>query len=405
MSVKGKIDKVLRWVNIWCTQFTVASMENRTCEGKTDNVLIIKIDAIGDFLIWLDSAKEYRNLYPGKKLTLMCNSACMDIAKHTGYFDDYILCNIRKFEADNKYRKELLVSLKDKHFDVMILTAYSRTIHMDMISATISAKEKYGFVCDESKTNLSRYITTAGTKKKLDSIYTKLIPASESWLMEVERNAELIRGLGIKDFKSAMPVLKPYEASEEVIPKGNYYVIFPGASTPKKMWPISKFAQIADYVFEKTGYVGYVCGSKEEKYLYDGICSSKKAETLVYDYLGKTTLLELAEVIRNAKFVISNDTSGIHFAAVTNTPSVCILGEYNYGRFLPYSYDKISDTKYQSGIAPMYICLAGMPCAKCAVGKMTSECKVCMATTGRYLCVDKIEVADVIKAIDKLIMR
>lgn len=405
MGLKGKIDKVLRWVNIWCTQFTAASMENRICEGGTDSVLIIKIDAIGDFLIWLDSAKEYRNLYPGKKLYLMCNSACMDIAKHTGYFDEYIVCNIRRFEADNDYRREMLDSLKDKCFDTMILTAYSRTIHMDMLSAGIAAKEKFGFVCDESKTNLSRYITTKGTKKKLDKIYTRLIPASDKWVMEVERNAELIRGLGLKDFKSAMPVLKPYDAPEDVIPSGDYYVIFPGASTPKKMWSVEKFAKAADYVFENSGYTGYVCGSKDEKYLYDGIVANKKADTKVEDYLGKTTLLELAEVIRNARFVISNDTSGIHFAAVTNTPSVCILGEYNYGRFLPYSYDKMSDDEYQKNIAPMYVCSAGMPCAKCAVGKMTSGCKACMAMTGRYLCVDKIEVATVTEAIDKLLKR
>ena len=136
--------------------------------------------------------------------------------------------------------------------------------------------------------------------------------------------------------------------------------------------------------------------------MYREIVAHKKEGTKVVDYLGKTSLLELSEVIRHAKFVISNDTSGIHFAAATNTPSVCILGEYNYGRFLPYAYDKKQDAAYEAGVAPMAVVSANMPCRRCAVGKMTAECNACMASTGRYFCVEKITVEEVCRAIDQL---
>jgi hypothetical protein len=45
----------------------------RVCDGlallgsgpprATDDVLIVKLDAIGDFVLWLDAAKELRRLY------------------------------------------------------------------------------------------------------------------------------------------------------------------------------------------------------------------------------------------------------------------------------------------------------------------------------------------------------
>ena len=399
MGLKGKVDKVLRWANIWCAQFEAVRLENRRSSIETNKVLIIKTDAIGDFIIWLDSAKEFRGLYPGKKLVLMCSAPCVEIAESTGFFDEIITLNIRKFEGDNSYKKEMQEKFSKLSFDILIQTAYSRTVHMDMLAASIPAGEKIGLVSDETRTNLSRYITTKANRKKLDLIYDRLIPVSNQWLMEVKRNGELIRGLGKKDFLTGMPVLNKYDARPEIIPTGDYYVLFPGASTPKKMWDIKKFAKVADYVHQKTGWKAYVCGGKDEQQLYEKIAEYKKEDTKVFDYLGKTTLMELAEVIRNAKLVISNDTSGIHFAAAVNTPSICILGEYNYGRFLPYDYDKKKDENE----VPMIICNADMECKRCAVGKMTSECNTCMATCGRYLCVDKISAETVIKAVDKII--
>ncbi|MCM1466640.1 MAG: glycosyltransferase family 9 protein [Alistipes sp.] len=394
MGLKGKIDKLLRWGKIWRAQFTAAKTQNARCGAGSGKVLVIKSDAIGDFLIWLDSAKELRTLYEGKCIVLICSSPCVEIAKATGYFDEILTLDIRRFESDTAYRKEMIRQFSGLSFDTLIQTAFSRTVHMDMLAAVIPATEKIGLVSDESRTNLSRYIVTKSNKKKLDSVYDKLIPVTDGWLMEVKRNGELIRGLGRKDFKTGMPVLKPYDVRDGIIPKGDYFIIFPGASTPKKMWNIKSFGEIADYVCEKTGWIAYACGGRDEQYLY-----GRLDRTGIVDYFGKTTLMELAEVIRHARLVISNDTSGIHFAAAVNTPSVCILGEYNYGRFLPYDYDR----EYGSELKPMIVCHADMPCKRCAAGKMTSECNACMAATGRYLCVEKVTVSQVKEAVDKII--
>lgn len=394
MGVKSKIDKLLRWGKIWFAQFAAVKIPNARCEADTGRVLVIKSDAIGDFLIWLDSAKELKGLYKDKQIVLLCSSPCVDIAKSTGYFDEILTLDIRKFESNAAYRRERIQQFQGMSFDVLIQTAFSRTIHMDMLAAVIPAAQKAALVSDESRTNLSRYIVTKSNKKKLDSIYDKLIPVTDGWLMEVKRNGELIRGLGKSDFQSGMPVLKQYDAADGIIPKGDYFVIFPGASTPKKMWDIYNFAQIADYICEKTGWRAYACGSKEEQILYERLNRPQIA-----DYFGKTTLMELAEVIRHAKLVISNDTSGIHFAAAVNTPSVCILGEYNYGRFLPYEYDRV----YGSELNPMIVCHADMDCKRCAAGKMTAECNACMAATGRYLCVDKVTISQVKEAVDRII--
>lgn len=44
------------------------------------------------------------------------------------------------------------------------------------------------------------------------------------------------------------------------------------------------------------------------------------------DLVGKTTLGELAEVLRGARIAITNDTSALHIGAAVNASTVCILG-------------------------------------------------------------------------------
>ncbi len=396
MGMKSKYDKLMRWAKIWVAQF--GAVKNRRCEQGSNAVLIIKLDAIGDFLIWLDSAKEFRKLYPDKRLVLLCNTLNVEIAEATGYFDSIKSLNIKKFESDSSYRKSQLEKLSEEQYDLIIQTVYSRTIHMDIIAAAVPAYSKVGLQADESRSDLSRYITFKANRKKFDRVYDTLYPVSTDWLMEVKRNGELIRALGYTDFQTGIPFFNETDAKEK-IPEGDYYVLFPGSSSVKKMWNTERFAGVADYIYKKTGWVGYVCGGMDEKHLYADLMAAKQPETKVVDYFGRTTLLELAEVIRHAKLVVSNDTSGIHFAAVTDTPAVCISGEYHFGRFLPYDCDK----EFNDSHSPMYICHADMPCKRCVNGKITKECSSCVDRTGRYLCIDKITVEQVNAMIDKIL--
>lgn len=398
MSIKEKISKVSRWKNMFFAQFQLGRIVSKKKNVTNNAVLIIKLDAIGDFIIWLDSAKEYRNLYPNKKLVLLCNEICVDIAKSEKNFDEIISLNIKRFESNRQYRDEKLKEFKDLAFEVLIQAVYSRTVYMDILAAHITAGRKIAFEADETRTNLSRYMVTKANKRRLDAIYDQLVETQDGTLMEIRRNGEMICNLGKKDFQTACPVLHKQKIRSGMILPDSYFVIFPGSSTTKKMWDIANYAEIIDYVYEKTGWKVCVCGGKNEEYLFDKLSQALKTNVVVYNYFGKTTLLELAEVIRKANMVISNDTSGIHFSAAVNTPSICILGEYDYGRFLPYDYEI-----RQKDEAPMIVCSANMSCRHCAVRKMTTECKKYLALTGRYMCIDRVEVSRVKMAVDEIL--
>ena len=42
-------------------------------------------------------------------------------------------------------------------------------------------------------------------------------------------------------------------------------------------------------------------------------------------------------LIFHSKLLLSNETSAVHMAALTNTPTVSVTGGGHYGRFVPYS--------------------------------------------------------------------
>ena len=295
MAWRSARDKVCRWINIWLTQFRIAGLKNqRPTARDAQGIIIIKIDAIGDFLIWLDSAEQYKKLYKGQKITLVCNAFCTDIAKNTGFFDEVISIESKKFEADNQYKKEIWKRFHKRMFHTLLQTEYSRTIDMDLLARNIPAKEKIAFVADESRMNLSRFITFRHIRKKLDNTYDRLIPSGEKNLMELERNAVFIRGLGF-DFYAGYPSFPQVHVRKEIIPSKPYAVIFPGGSSGKKMWPIERYAQVGEYIIKKKGMDLYLCGGQNEAYLFRQFVEAVEQEEFkksVHNLFGKTTLLE-----------------------------------------------------------------------------------------------------------------
>ena len=48
---------------------------------KKMKIAIIRTDLIGDFLLWLESAKIVRNEYPDAHITLICNNIYVELAQ------------------------------------------------------------------------------------------------------------------------------------------------------------------------------------------------------------------------------------------------------------------------------------------------------------------------------------
>jgi ADP-heptose:LPS heptosyltransferase len=302
------------------------------CENERKKLLLIRVDGIGDGILWLDSLKGLTNIYPPDtyRYTFVCNKSAYPLFKSFDYFYKVITLDKNKFYGKLAYRFNILKSICSMEYDIIIQPTYSREFSVgDSIVRLAKAPVKAGSSGDRSN--------ITGVQKKIsDKWYTKLIPASKSVLMELERNAEFIRGLGYEEFLPSVPVLTKRTPQLE-LPGKPYFVIFPGSITVRKMWPSERFSEIARRVYRKNGWLTVICGSNSERAICERIYLSLSDDMPVMNLAGKTTIEDLCEVIREAKLLISNDTGSIHIAASVSTASVCILGGGHMGRFLPYS--------------------------------------------------------------------
>ena len=73
-------------------------------------VLLIQQDAIGDFILWLDTAKEYRKYFSPEnyKIILIGNALWCDLAKELPFWDEVLPINIKAFKTLSRYRWNIL---------------------------------------------------------------------------------------------------------------------------------------------------------------------------------------------------------------------------------------------------------------------------------------------------------
>ena len=96
---------------------------NRRNYKKSKNVLLVRLDGIGDFIIWLDSAKKLKETFGQNTLSLLCGSDCAKVAQATGYFNDVYIINKKNMQSFNpiakiRLRKNFIILVFQSLFSV-----------------------------------------------------------------------------------------------------------------------------------------------------------------------------------------------------------------------------------------------------------------------------------------------
>jgi ADP-heptose:LPS heptosyltransferase len=365
----------------------------KTGPVRPDRVLLIRLDAIGDFILWLDAADATVKHYKaqGKSVVLVANAVWAEWTKELALFDNVIALDRRKYELNMLYRFLLGLRIRKLKCLIAVQPTYSREISFgDALVRISGAIERIGSSGDNS--NMSVW-----QKRISDRWYTRLIHAAPEPCMELLRNAEFIRGLGEIDFLAkvpdlrAMSTLRKDEAFLAAMPLDQrYYVLFLGASWDGRQWPVASFAQIAERLYRKTGWLGVVCGGQPDRPLADSMCGVCSAP--IVNWAGRTDLPQLASILFGAQLLLTNETSAVHIAAGVGAPTVCILGGGHYGRFMPYQVEQTDDRPLPRAI------IHEMPCFGC-----NWQCIYTRLNGVSVPCIERIAEEDVWNAISTIL--
>jgi len=107
-------------------------------------------------------------------------------------------------------------------------------------------------------------------------------------------------------------------------PLGGAVVVHPGAASESRRWPASRFAEVVA-ALTRAELPVVVTGTAEEEPLARDVAAAAglPGEAVL---AGRTSLLELAALVSEARLVISGDTGIAHLASAFRRPSVVLFG-------------------------------------------------------------------------------
>ena len=134
---------------------------------------------------------------------------------------------------------------------------------------------------------------------------------------EADRHLRLLEHLGLPPGASRALEwpLTPGEEDEAAalgLTRGAYAVLHPGATSPSRLWPVARFAEVADGL-TRAGLEVVVGGVPSEAPTTGALVAACSGP--VRDLTGRTSLGAYAALLRDAAVVVANDTGTAHLSA------------------------------------------------------------------------------------------
>ena len=303
-------------------------------------VLLVRLDNIGDFVLWLDAAKQIVEHYraEGKHVTLLANAVWSQWAAEMGLFDEVIGVEEQRFQRDLRYRLRIGRMVRRLGCGTAVQPAATRVLALgDSLVRLSGATVRVG--PEGSFNRNAEHDRAVG-----NGWYTDLLPVDAGLHSEMRRNAAFVRALTRSPYAAKVADLRKHlqmdlkPALSEEIAGRPYFVLFPGATFAGRLWPVERYLALANELAEKTGWIGVVSGGPSEAAQAARLCAGATFPLL--NWVGRTRLTDLAAVLANAELLVANETSAVHIAAAVGVPSVCLLGGGHHGRFVPYDVEE-----------------------------------------------------------------
>ena len=148
--------------------------------------------------------------------------------------------------------------------------------------------------------------------------YTHKVSVPPGKIHAVERYLEMAVFAGIPP-KVGFPLpvdnafSSPFEFNE-------YAVLAPGARWPSKRWPAANWGELA----RRLPIRSVIVGAQSDAGLAGEIASCSGGAAV--PFAGKSSLKGLVEIIRGAKFMVTNDSGPMHIAAALEVPVFAVFG-------------------------------------------------------------------------------
>jgi len=279
-----------------------------------ERILVIKLSALGDFVLALAAMKKIRQAHAKAHITLLTTPPFEALAKICPYFNAVDTGGRpQSFTEWMALRKRIKAANYDRVYDLQT-SAHSNRIFQSLRPGP-PAWSGIAVGCSLPHRNPLR-----------NGMHT------------LERQADQLMYAGIWDDAPIEPGTAPppdlswvmkRAATERPVPGANRprpYVIFvPGGSAHRmdKRWPVEKYAELARILYGR-GFDIVVVGGPQETELAHQI---QRATPRARDLTGRTDFASIAILGAKAALAVGNDTGPLHLAAAGGAPTIVLFSK------------------------------------------------------------------------------
>ncbi|MFA4992774.1 MAG: glycosyltransferase family 9 protein [Candidatus Omnitrophota bacterium] len=254
------------------------------------NILVIRSDRFGEFLLNIPAIRALKEAYPQARISLAVSSAVVELAGAVECVDEVLAWDEIKGDL-RKHKFDLCVALNpDKEANWAVFWAG--------IPVRVGYDRKWGFLL---------------THKLKDT-------KSPGNRHEVDCNLELVELVGAKTADKTLKINVDDNLFREFIGQ-KIVAIHPFTSDPLKQWPVERFMELARRITQETKAKVVLVGRIEGWRQFPlGIATAE-----IIDLINKTSLAELAALLKRCSLLVSGDSGPVHLAACVGTPVVALF--------------------------------------------------------------------------------
>lgn len=268
-------------------------------------ILIIHTAFIGDIVLSTPLIKKLKEIYPNSDITYVTTPVGASILRNNPNISEIIEYDKRGKHKGVKGIYQLGKRLKYENFNLVITP--HRYIRSSILSWMTGSPVRKGYKNAAASFLFTEKIPYDRNKHEVEKLLS-FVSGKEEKRYEIELYPNE------QDIKKVDEMLKKYKGKKLIL-------LAPGSKWFTKKWPIEYFNEVIGQVMNRKDIITGIIGGADEMALK--IVSGGN----IVDFRGKTTLLELAELIKRSELVVTNDSSPIHIASAwKNVKILAIFG-------------------------------------------------------------------------------
>ena len=299
------------------------------------NILIIHTAFIGDIVLSTALISKVKEKYPDSDIYYLTTPLGKEILKNNPKIKEIIVYDKRG--KDKGFVAFISFVRKIRKLKIDVCLTPHRYLRSSILSLLSGASIRVGYDIASLSFVYNKKIKYDKTKHEVEKLL--------SFVDDSPKRFELEMYPSEKDKIKIDTILKNFFQNKKII------LIAPGSKWFTKRWPEEYFKTLIQNLVKRNDLLIVITGGKEEKEI------ELNLDSKVLDLRGEISLLELAELIKRAILVVSNDSAPIHItSAFPDTRIVGIFGPTvkEFG-FFPWSKNsKVFEIK-------------GLYCRPCAI--------------------------------------